>query len=385
MADVARVARAACWAGWNLGSRGVERGKAVVRWVLEAPEAGVVAPALQWFEGGLRPRLAAASVATQVVWNLFPSDRPRPYRRRSQAVFCVGVTCGPAPSGEPLQALYPLLIRSLSNLLVYLVPAEGGDGPPAATYFVTLERGCYALRDSPDYFTAVLERVQPLAGSHLVIDNVFVPDLPPHLADGNERTRQMAAAARRLQAMDLLPAPFPIEKLLDPKDFAHLRRMFQLGGLSYGNVSVREPGLGFWMSASGVDKSHLERVGEEILLVRGFDGSSSRMIVSVPPDVQPRRVSVDAIEHWLIYQAFPAVGAILHVHAWMGDVVSTDVNYPCGTLELATAVRDRLAGMPDPGHAVVGLRNHGLTITGENLPEIFERVEGRLLRQVPMQ
>jgi len=79
------------------------------------------------------------------------------------------------------------------------------------------------------------------------------------------------------------------------------------------------------------------------------------------------------------------VAAILHVHAWMGGVPSTDVNYPCGTLELAKAVRDRLETTPDPGHAVIGLRNHGLTITGENLPEIFERVTPHLLRQVPMQ
>ncbi len=366
-----------------------ERDEAV-RWVLAVAEQETEEPVLQWFEDGLRGRLQPGTgaqdlPATQVVWNLFPADRPRPYRRRSQATFVVGVTSGPAPGPAVLEALYPLMIRSLSNLLVYLVPSASGDGPPEATYFVTLERGYYTLADCDDYFAAVLERVQPLAGSHLVIDNTFVPDLHESLCSGNARTQSMAEASRRLKAMDLLPAPFPIESLLDPRDFAHLRRMFQLGGLSYGNVSVREPGFGFWMSASGVDKSRLERIGEEILLVRGYDPETNRMVVSVPPDVQPRRVSVDAIEHWMIYERFPEVGAILHVHAWMGGVLSTDVNYPCGTLELARAVRDRLETAADPGHAVVGLRNHGLTITGENLPEIFERVTPHLLRQIPMQ
>ena len=355
-----------------------------LRWVFEGAAQET---ALRWFEDGLRATLqsdASDAPATQVVWHLFPADQPRPYRRRSQATFVVGVTSGPLPTDDTLAALYPLLIRSLSNLLVYLVPPADGEGAPAATYFVTLERGCYALQGSEDYFAAVLERVQPLAGSHLVIDNVFVPDLPEELHGGNPRTQEMAEASRRLKAMDLLPAPFPIERLLDPRDFAHLRRMFQMGGLSYGNVSVREPGLGFWMSASGVDKSRLERIGEEILLVRGYDSGRNRMIVSVPAGAQPRRVSVDAIEHLMIYEGFPQVGAILHVHAWMGGVPSTDINYPCGTLELARAVRDRLAEATDPGHAVVGLRNHGLTITGENLPEIFERVAPYLLRQVPM-
>jgi hypothetical protein len=39
---------------------------------------------------------------------------------------------------------------------------------------------------------------------------------------------------------------------------------------------------------------------------------------------------------------------------------------------------------PDPARAVVGLKNHGLTITGRSLRDILERVEGKLIRQVPM-
>lgn len=363
-------------------------GDGTVGWVLAVAEDESTAPALRWFEQGLRAKLDASAFAvpaTQVVWNMFPAENPRPYRRRSQATFVVGVTVGPDPEGGALEALYPLLIRSLGNLLVYIVPPASGDGPPAATYFVTLERGCYTMEGDADYFSAVLERVQPLAGSHLVIDNEFVADLPAEMRFGNERTRAIAEASRRLKEMDLLPAPFPIERLLDPRDYAHLRRMFQLGGLSYGNVSVREPGAGFWMSASGVDKSRLERVGEEILLVRGYDEAENRMVVSVPEGVRPRRVSVDAIEHWMIYGEFPGVHAVLHVHAWMDGVPSTDVNFPCGTVELARAVRDLLKAAPDPVHAVVGLRNHGLTITGEDLDEIFARVTPRLLRQIPMQ
>jgi hypothetical protein len=33
---------------------------------------------------------------------------------------------------------------------------------------------------------------------------------------------------------------------------------------------------------------------------------------------------------------------------------------------------------------VVGQRNHGLTITGHSLDEIFERIDGRIVRKVPM-
>jgi len=87
----------------------------------------------------------------------------------------------------------------------------------------------------------------------------------------------------------------------------------------------------------------------------------------------------------MIYREHPGVGAILHVHGWIDGTPSTDVNYPCGTLDLATAVADLVRRAPDPGHAVVGQRNHGLTITGESLDEIFERVGDRITPTVPME
>ena len=84
------------------------------------------------------------------------------------------------------------------------------------------------------------------------------------------------------------------------------------------------------MSASGVDKSNLEVIGRDILLVSDYDRDGNKIVLSVPPVIEPRRVSVDAIEHWMIYQQHPGVGAILHVHAWMQGIAATDVNYRAG-------------------------------------------------------
>jgi ribulose-5-phosphate 4-epimerase/fuculose-1-phosphate aldolase len=108
------------------------------------------------------------------------------------------------------------------------------------------------------------------------------------------------------------------------------------------------------------------------------------MVLAVPADVTPNRVSVDAIEHWMIYREHAEVGAIVHVHAWIDGTPATEISYPCGTLELAEAVADLVRRAPDPARAVVGQRNHGLTITGLDLDEIFARVDGRLVRKVPM-
>jgi ribulose-5-phosphate 4-epimerase/fuculose-1-phosphate aldolase len=138
------------------------------------------------------------------------------------------------------------------------------------------------------------------------------------------------------------------------------------------------------MSASGVDKSNLQEIGRDILLVKGYDQERNGMLLSVPPDVEPRRVSVDAIEHWMIYREHPEVGAILHVHAWMDGAPCTEFNYPCGTYELGLAVADIVRESPKPKTAVVGLKNHGLTIVGESMDEIFRRVEGKLYQPVPM-
>ena len=187
-----------------------------------------------------------------------------------------------------------------------------------------------------------------------------------------------------MEALDLLPAPFPIEEILSPRDFAHVKRLYSIGGLSYGNLSARLDETRFWMSASGVDKSNLREVGRDFLLVTGYVPEDRAMVLEVPPGIEPRRVSVDAIEHYRIYQEHPSVGAIVHIHAWMAGVEATEINYPCGTAELAGAVADVVRRQPDPGHAIVGLKNHGLTITGESLEEIFARVGPHVLREIPM-
>jgi ribulose-5-phosphate 4-epimerase/fuculose-1-phosphate aldolase len=161
-------------------------------------------------------------------------------------------------------------------------------------------------------------------------------------------------------------------------------RLYSIGGLSYGNLSARKDETRFWMSASGVDKGNLETPGRDMLLVTGFDAEHGRMVLSVPPNVEPRRVSVDAIEHWIIYRENPEVQAILHIHAWMEGIPATEINFPCGTAELASSVAALIAEEDDPGTAVVGLLNHGITATGDSLTEILDRIEPRLLMQVPM-
>jgi hypothetical protein len=270
-----------------------------------------------------------------------------------------------------------MLVRALANISLCYVPGHG-------VLFTTMERGCYLVPDGPDLAETVVARLEPLATAHLVIDNEFRRDLEPELWKGDDLTREIGEAGRRLDRLGLLPAPFPVEELVSESDLRRIKRLYSIGGLSYGNLSAREDDHRFWMSASGVDKSKLDEPGRDILLVSGYDATRGAIVLSVPPEVEPRRVSVDAIEHWMIYEANPEVGAILHVHAWVEGIDATEINYPCGTAELAESVAALVAAAPDPAHAVVGLRNHGITATGSSLTEILDRIEPRLLPQVPM-
>ncbi|MDR5570099.1 hypothetical protein [Paenibacillus larvae] len=51
---------------------------------------------------------------------------------------------------------------------------------------------------------------------------------------------------------------------------------------------------------------------------------------------------------------------------------------------MAQAVSELINRSEDPARAIIGLKNHGLTITGPNLDDIFQRIEGRIVGQVPM-
>ena len=321
---------------------------------------------------------AAETAESSVVLNLVDPAEPRPFRRHSKGTFAAALWSLPQMPADGLRETYPMLVRALANIGLCLIPGHG-------VLFTTMEQGYYLVPETDGRLAErVVERLLPLATARLVIDNVFRPDLEPELWQGDELTAELAAVGRRLDRLGLLPAPFPVEELVGERDLRHIKRLYGIGGLSYGNLSTRKDSRRFWMSASGVDKSRLSQPGRDILLVSDYDETRGRMILSVPPNARPRRVSVDAIEHWMIYRENPHVGAILHIHAWLEGITATEVNYPCGSHELAQSVAALVAAASRPAEAVVGLRNHGITATGPSLTAILDRIEPQLLRRVPM-
>src|SRR5581483_10993050 len=191
-------------------------------------------PQLSRFVDLLRSELGKAHVAetgdadaADLVINVVDEADAKPFRRKSRGTFVVGLY---ERDSHSLPEDYPMLVRALANIALCYVPGEGA-------WFTTMERGHYgdtAEQGEEALAAAVVERLLPLARSRLVIDNEFVTDLEPELWKGDENTEQLIAAGVRLGDLDLLPSPFPIEDLLNERELRHVKRLYGIGGLSYG-------------------------------------------------------------------------------------------------------------------------------------------------------
>lgn len=325
--------------------------------------------------------------STDMVLNFCTSSHPYASRQRPEGTFAVGVIQGhPPESDEPeavLDCAYPLVVRTLCNAVLFTYSRTASD---SRTLLITLEGGVSPIEGQPhepEYYRQVCDRLVSMVSCTPVTDNEFDCDMPKDLRGGCSGSRQMMDASKKLAELDLLPPPFPVVEMLDEGDLCHFKRLFGSPGLSYGNFSARHDRSRFWMSASGVDKTDLSTVGRDILLVKNYNPQRNAMVISRLPDIEPLQASVDAIEHWLIYQDNPAVGGILHLHAWMDDIDVIDTTYPCGTFELGRAVADMIAKNPEPARVAVGLPNHGVTLTGSCLMAIFDRIDGQLLDDIP--
>jgi ribulose-5-phosphate 4-epimerase/fuculose-1-phosphate aldolase len=318
----------------------------------------------------------------RLVFNVTDARKPRAnYHRPTSSHFICTVVETSAPSEELHRDAYGVLVRTMSNLVAYTVHSPGRP----TSYLVTPELGFREVHHGPALVRRIADQVLAISDVRFVLENDLVEDLPRSLHDGNATTATLTRVGSRLETMGLLPAVLPLEEILSDRELRMLMKLFGIKQLSYGNLSARHDETTFWMTGRGVNKAELRKIGRDILLVTGFDEERRRIRISVPPGTDPgTRVSVDAVEHFKIYREFPEVSAILHLHAWLPGIQSTLQSYPCGTIELADEVLSLVRRAPDPADAVVGLRNHGITITGSDLESMLDRVEGRLVRQVPM-
>jgi ribulose-5-phosphate 4-epimerase/fuculose-1-phosphate aldolase len=329
--------------------------------------------------------LVPTDVNSNFVLNIIDLESPKAFRRKSQEEMVVSITLIKEPIPDLKASCYVALVKSISNMLFCISITDGKEHPKA--YSITPEVGFTKFSYNPEN---IYKYMYPVISSHFVLRNKLSDDLALEENEIIPEVEDLKIFGKELHKLGVLPAPFPLIEFLDKDLIDQLYRLYQIKGLSYGNLSIRNVnhnigGTSYWMTARGVDKSNLKGPGKDILLVKGYDRESGEMIVSVPCEYDPRvRVSVDAIEHYLIYREFPETGAIVHVHAWIDDVLCTAQSFPCGTSELAENVVELLKKTSSPERTEVGLKNHGLTITGPDIRDIFQRIHGRLKTNVPM-
>src|SRR5436305_656012 len=157
-------------------------------------EPGGLADAVVAALGARGFSLAGSANEAAIVLNLVDREEPRPFRRKARGTFVAALWSLPAMPEDPLAATYPMLVRALANISLCHVPGHG-------VLFTTMERGNYLVAEGPELAAQVVERLEPLATSTLVIDNDFRTDLEPELWGGDEHTREIAAVGRRLDAL----------------------------------------------------------------------------------------------------------------------------------------------------------------------------------------
>jgi len=328
---------------------------------------------------GHRRVLLSHKGAHLVLAHIDPLD-PKLYLRPDTGVFVVALLRQPRPPENIEAFALEWIVRSLAHLVIVVA------GPEASpeTYVRTLDRSLEHISApawSPRLFAQLLDRMR-LLDVHLVLDNIFDRDLEAELREGGAALPAMRRAALRLAEVGGLSAGPSVAEMLSHQEQRHLERLFQGSRFSYGNLSLRQDEQRFWMSTSGVDWQHVEMVGRDVQLVKGYDAPSRALLVSVPTGVRPRRVSADALTHHLIYRGNPAIGAIVHLHAWLEDLQAVAPDYARGSLERAQSIATLVEASPDPLHAAIGIERHGVIMTGEDLDEILARVDRSVLLPV---
>jgi hypothetical protein len=184
------------------------------------------------------------------VLNMFDAEDPKAFRRASRGTYSAAFYELDEAPEDPLKASYPMLVRTLSNVVLMRVPGTASGSRRWSRARTT----CRGSRDD-------LRPPRAARDVTLVIDNEWIPDLEPDLWDGDDVTVDISEAGGGSTSSTCCPRRSPSRSICRAATCATSCACTRSVGLSYGNLSARKDETRFWMSASGVDKSKLESSG----------------------------------------------------------------------------------------------------------------------------
>jgi len=133
-----------------------------------------------------------------------------------------------------------------------------------------------------------------------------------------------------------------------------------------GNISVRTR-RGMLITVGGVNKGVLKP--EDVVEVVSFDGERAKVVGKKEP-------SSETPMHWLIYQTFPEVAAVIHVHddqmVDAADSIGVPVTAEFAHYGTGKQAREVVKALEGGNYAVI--RGHGVISVGGTLDEALERI-----------
>lgn len=163
-------------------------------------------------------------------------------------------------------------------------------------------------------------------------------------------------ASREVSRSTLVPLLIGASKKLREKGIVRDR---------YGSISLRTIS-GMLITAGG---SRLDSIGiEDIVEVRDYDPARNSVIA-----IGIKEPSSETPMHFLIYRGFQSVNAVIHLHDYSvldrEDLVSTEREFPYGTIELAMEV---IKALKRSNYVLI--KGHGSVCMGKSLDETLDKV-----------
>jgi len=160
---------------------------------------------------------------------------------------------------------------------------------------------------------------------------------------------------------------YPADKSLEEEILTVGKKLNDLGLTpeNAGNISVRTE-KGMLITPGGKNKGDLGP--GDLVEVHSFDGKTARASGTLEP-------SSETPMHWLIYEKYPGIQAVIHVHdqlivelgPTLGLPTTSETEY--GTDRQAREVAELIGGAQ-----YVVIKNHGIVSAGETLEKALTRV-----------
>lgn len=256
-------------------------------------------------------------------------------------IFKVGFKLEYAKDDEELKDIgFEALLKNNCNIVVANDLFKIRDGKHKA-YIITPEKGYTEVPDKKSIVSTLLEEVGRRSTATFYHTNFVDSTIT------EEYFSRFSSTGRELSSYDLLP---------------------KYGKSSFGNMSSRTD-KGFVITSRKSDKSGM--TVEDIVEVVGVDHENKKKFVK-----GVKKPSSDMLVHEAIYNNFPDVNAIIHVHddyvvnnaEGLGLPV-TEFDYPCGSLEAA----DEVLKVIGDNHYIV-MKNHGVLALGKDLEDAKSKI-----------